>query len=172
MGDNSYQDVKSITDSIYSGKLKNPTAEIFLEILNKYRIKLRQKDGVFDHITYSISKSQKDCILIGIRYRKKDCTFTEDHFLFQKIFGFLLKIGFLLKKNILIICYLRPNFLFRYRCIKTSDDANTLHAIQKKYFIFVKTTLTLRQGCFKFPMFSCCSEMPTPNNCLIGALRV
>lgn len=84
MKDNSYRDMKIVTDSIYSGKLKNPTAEDFLEILNKYGIGLRQKDGVFNHITYSIPKSQKDCILIGVRYSKKDHTFTEDHFLFQK----------------------------------------------------------------------------------------
>lgn len=86
MKNDSYQEIKNITDSIYSGKLKNPT-EIFLEVLYKYGIKLRQKDGIFDHITYSIPKSQKDCILIGIRYKKKDNTFTEDHFLFQKNFS-------------------------------------------------------------------------------------
>lgn len=86
MKDNSYQDIKKITDSIYSGRLKNPTAEIFLETLNKYGVKLRQKDGAFDHITYSIPQSQKDCILIGVRYKKKNNTFTEDHFLFQKNF--------------------------------------------------------------------------------------
>lgn len=86
MSDNSYQEIKKITDSIYNGELKNPTAEIFLEILNKYGVKLRQKDGVFYHITFSIPQSQKDCILIGVRYKKKDNNFTEDHFLFQKNF--------------------------------------------------------------------------------------
>lgn len=86
MKDNSYQEIKNVTDSIYSGKLKNPTAEVFLEILNKHGVKLRQKDGAFDHVTYSIPQSQKDCILIGVRYKKKDDTFTEDHLLFQKYF--------------------------------------------------------------------------------------
>lgn len=87
MKNNSYDEIKSITDSIYSGRLQKPTAEIFLVVLNKYGIRLRQKDGVFDHITYSIPNSQKNCILIGIRYKKKDATFTEDHFLFQKNFS-------------------------------------------------------------------------------------
>ena len=49
-------------------------------------MRLRQRDGIFDHITYSIPQSQKDCILIGVRYKKKDSTFTEDHFLFPKNF--------------------------------------------------------------------------------------
>lgn len=84
MKDDSYGEIKHITDSIYSGSLEKPTAEIFLKVLNKHGIKLRQKDGVFDHVTYSIPTSAKDCILIGLRYKKKDGTFTEDHFLFQK----------------------------------------------------------------------------------------
>lgn len=49
MEDGSFKEIKNITDSIYNGKLKHPTAKIFLEILHKYGVRLRRDDGVFDH---------------------------------------------------------------------------------------------------------------------------
>ena len=83
MKDTSYDEIKALTDSIYGGT-GNPDAADFISVLNKNGITLRQKDGQFYELTYSIPISQTNCILIGIRYTKKDGTHTEDHFLFEK----------------------------------------------------------------------------------------
>ena len=55
-----------------------------MDLLKEYGIKLRNKDGVFAYLTYSIPISKKDAIVLGLRYIKKDNTYTEDLFLFQK----------------------------------------------------------------------------------------
>lgn len=80
---NSYRQLKIITDEYYANKRTTVKSDI-IKILTKNNIKSREKDGKFYSITVSIPKSRKDCILIGIRYLKKDQSFTEDHFLFEK----------------------------------------------------------------------------------------
>ena len=79
----SYEEIKAITDGIYGGTLE-PQAHLFIEVLNKHGIQLRDKDGKFLELTYSIPTSVANSILIGIRYVKDDGTHTEDHFLFEQ----------------------------------------------------------------------------------------
>lgn len=83
IAETSYEEIKAITDGIYAGTI-TPQAHLFIEVLNKYGIKLREKDGKFLELTYSIPKSVQNSILIGIRYTKDDGTHTEDHFLFEQ----------------------------------------------------------------------------------------
>jgi len=81
--DNSYDELKNITDEMYSGKRQKFAADV-LKLLFKYGIKIRQKDGRLYQVNISIPKSRGHSILVGLRYIKKDETFTEDHFLFEK----------------------------------------------------------------------------------------
>ena len=83
IAETSYEEIKVITDAIYAGNIQ-PQAHLFIEVLNKYGIKLRDKDGKFLELTYSIPKSIPNSILIGIRYVKDDGSHTEDHFLFEQ----------------------------------------------------------------------------------------
>ena len=82
MKDKSYNDLKKITDNIYSGSVKKWASKV-LDILGGNKIKTRQRDGLLYSINLSISKSKGDCILVGLRQVKKDKLFTEDHFLFE-----------------------------------------------------------------------------------------
>lgn len=79
----SYPELKSITDAIYSGK-RIKFAKNVVEILSKHGIRLRQKDGKLHSVNISIPKSKTNTILVGLRYIKKDRTYTEDHFLFEQ----------------------------------------------------------------------------------------
>lgn len=83
MSDISYLDLKAITDAVYSGS-KDQWARNVVDILRKYNIKLRQKDGRLYSVNISIPKSKSNCILVGLRYIKNDKTYTEDHFLFEE----------------------------------------------------------------------------------------
>ncbi len=81
--DNSYNELKSITDKYYTdGQM--PPYYIFIELLKKYNINIRNKDGFLVECTFSIPKSKNNSIALGIRYQKIDGTPTEDLFLFQK----------------------------------------------------------------------------------------
>lgn len=61
-----------------------PDIYIFVDLLKKYKIKLRKKDGKLHEVTFSIPKSKKNSIVLGFRYEKKDGSFSEDLFLFQE----------------------------------------------------------------------------------------
>lgn len=80
---NPYNELKSLTDAVYSGKQEKYGKQV-IGILSKYSIRKRQKDGVLHSINISIPRSKKDSILVGLRYLKKDKTYTEDHFLFKR----------------------------------------------------------------------------------------
>jgi len=81
--DNSYKELKSITDKYYTdGQM--PPKGIFVDLLNRHGINLRNKDGVLQETTVSVPKSRKDALVLGVRYKKNDETFSEDLFLFQK----------------------------------------------------------------------------------------
>lgn len=87
--DTSYEELKAITDHQYevleqTGKITLDFHQQIVDLLNKYGIKLRQKDGTNPKATFSIPTSRPDVFVIGIRYLKQDGTKTEDHFLFQK----------------------------------------------------------------------------------------
>lgn len=55
-----------------------------IKLLEKYGFKLRQKDGVLYSIIISYPKTIQNSIVVGLRYVKKDGTYTEDHFLFTE----------------------------------------------------------------------------------------
>jgi len=83
MSDNSYNQLKKITDEFYSDK-RNKYAQDVLILMSNYNIKPRQKDGALHSVNISIPKSKPDSILVGLRYIKQDKTCTEDAFLFEK----------------------------------------------------------------------------------------
>lgn len=78
-----YEELKAITDQYYTD-WQMPKIGIFVDLLNKYGINLRDKDGVLHEITFSVPKSINNALVLGVRYQKKDGTFSEDLFLFQK----------------------------------------------------------------------------------------
>ncbi len=81
--DNSYEEFKSITDKYYTD-WQMPDIDVFVKLLNRHGIKLRDKDGALHEATFSVPKSMKDALVLGIRYQKKGGTFSEDLFLFRK----------------------------------------------------------------------------------------
>lgn len=85
--DTSFTELKQITDEVYrklekTGKII-PYGSRVVALLNKYDIKLRQKDGKLAQINISIPKTVQG-IVVGLRYTKNDNTKTEDLFLFQE----------------------------------------------------------------------------------------
>lgn len=81
--DTSFDELKIITDQVYSG---NPSADFHQRIVNllaNHRIRLRQKDGSNPNVTISHPTSLPGSMVIGLRYTKRDGTKTEDHFLFR-----------------------------------------------------------------------------------------
>jgi hypothetical protein len=80
---NPYEEFKRITDKYYTN-WQMPDIGVFIDLLDQYGIKLRQKDGELHEATFSVPKSRKDAIVLGMRYQKKDGTFSEDLFLFEK----------------------------------------------------------------------------------------
>jgi len=82
MADNSYHELKTITDDFYAGK-RNKYGREVVGLLERYGIKIRNKDGVIHSVNISIPKSRPNCILVGLRYVKNDNSYTEDHFLFE-----------------------------------------------------------------------------------------
>jgi hypothetical protein len=80
---NSHTELKTYTDKYYAGQINSK--DIFREahqLLSKYGIRLRQKDGKDPVMTISIPKSCEG-IVIGIRYVKNSGRNTEDHFLLR-----------------------------------------------------------------------------------------
>lgn len=84
-GNTTFNELKQITDEVYSGK-RTGWAQDAGNVLFKFKkgFKLRQDDGQLVQTNFSIPKSKPDCFVIGLRYIKRDQTFTEDHFLFEK----------------------------------------------------------------------------------------
>lgn len=84
--DNSYKEFKAITDKYYTN-WQMPNIQVFINLLANYGIKLRQKDGKLHEATFSVPKSLKDALVLGMRYFKKDKSYSEDLFLFRKNFS-------------------------------------------------------------------------------------
>jgi len=79
----SYDELKVITDGYYSGSLSlHDTLKSIYQLLLRYIVSLRRDDGSHSQMTVSIPKSCTG-IVIGIRYVKKSGAQTEDHFLFR-----------------------------------------------------------------------------------------
>jgi len=81
--ENSYEEFKAITDKYYTD-WQIPGIDIFIALLDRHIIKLRKKDGELHEATFSVPKSMGDALVLGLRYQKKDRTFSEDLFLFRK----------------------------------------------------------------------------------------
>lgn len=84
--DTSFDELKAITDQLYSG---NPiTHTVFhqrvIDLLANHEIKPRQKEGSNPQVTISHPTSLPGSMVVGLRYTKLDGTKTEDHFLFQQ----------------------------------------------------------------------------------------
>lgn len=63
-----------------AGEIEGMDREI-LNMLSKHNINIRKDDGDMVQINLSIPKIFNNNLVIGIRYIKRDETFTEDHFL-------------------------------------------------------------------------------------------
>jgi hypothetical protein len=83
--DTSFDELKSITDSIYAGNepSRNEFHNSVVNLLANHGIRLRQKDGSSPIVTISHPISLPGSMVVGIRYTKLDGSKTEDHFLFQ-----------------------------------------------------------------------------------------
>ena len=83
----SYFELKQITDKVYNEISQNRPqpyyAEEVVNLLARYKIILRQKDGVLHQVNISIPTSVSNAIVVGLRYIKNDGSKTEDLFLFQ-----------------------------------------------------------------------------------------
>ena len=79
----SYIELRSITDAVYGGEME--LSDAFKEayaLLNKYGIRLRDKDGQAPVMT--LSPPDDDTLVMGIRYLKDSGRTTEDHFIFRR----------------------------------------------------------------------------------------
>ena len=63
-----------------AGEIEGMDREI-INLLSKHNINIRKDDGDMVQINLSIPKILINDLVIGLRYIKKDKTFTEDHFL-------------------------------------------------------------------------------------------
>lgn len=79
----SYYDFKAITDQYYTD-WQMPSLQVFVNLLTKYGIELRGKDGTLHEGTFSVPKTESDALVLGMRYKKNDGSFSEDLFLFRK----------------------------------------------------------------------------------------
>ena len=80
---NSYCEIKKISDAIYSG-VGDSFAPGMRKVIEKYGTKIRPNPHIPWAMTFSIPTSLKNAFVVGIRYKKPDGTFTEDHILFQR----------------------------------------------------------------------------------------
>lgn len=79
----SYEELKAITDKYYTD-WQMPSVNVFTDLLARHGVRLRQKDGVLHEVTFSVPKSVQNGLVLGLRYRKRDGSFSEDPFLFQE----------------------------------------------------------------------------------------
>lgn len=82
--DTSFDELKAITDQVYSGHVPANFHRRIVDLLVSHGIGLRQKDGSDPKVTISHPTSLLGSMVIGLRYTKLDGTKTEDHFLFQQ----------------------------------------------------------------------------------------
>lgn len=85
--DQSYTELKEITDRVYEGQAEGKQinfAKDVVNLLGRYGIRLRQKDGILHQVNISIPTSVANAIVVGLRYSKSNGSKTEDLFLFQQ----------------------------------------------------------------------------------------
>ncbi len=78
-----YSALEDIWKRHLSGEVVDIEREV-LGLLSRQDIKIRQDDGDVKQINLSIPTSTEHAFVIGLRYIKRDGTYTEDHFLCQK----------------------------------------------------------------------------------------
>ncbi len=79
----SYLELRTITDAVYAGKMELSDAfKKAYALLNKYGIRLRDKDGQAPIMT--LSPADDNTLVMGIRYLKDSGRTTEDHFIFRR----------------------------------------------------------------------------------------
>lgn len=81
--DTSFEELKNITDAIYSGNIPADFHDQIIALLDRHGIRIRQDDGIDPKVTISHPTSQSGSMVVGLRYTKNDGTKTEDLFLFQ-----------------------------------------------------------------------------------------
>ena len=59
-------------------------SSVILDILSENNIRPRTDDGKLDHSTISVPTSRNNELALGLRYSKRDGTYAEDIFLFEK----------------------------------------------------------------------------------------
>ena len=75
--------LKKIRDRYVTGYIINIKQDI-IDLLLKHGYKIRQDDGNMIQINLSFPASDMNELVIGLRYMKKDSTYTEDHFICSK----------------------------------------------------------------------------------------
>ena len=53
-------------------------------LLQRHGIRLRHNDGELMQITFSVPTIAQSSLVLGLRYRNRDSSFTEDHFLCRR----------------------------------------------------------------------------------------
>lgn len=81
--DTSFEELKAITDAIYSGNIPVDFHYQIIALLDRHGIGIRQDDGIDPKVTISHPTSQPGSMVVGLRYTKEDGSKTEDLFLFQ-----------------------------------------------------------------------------------------
>jgi hypothetical protein len=84
---NPYDVLKTYTDEYYSNQSKENGKAVFskaIELLQNQDTSLRPGTHKIVDKTFSIPASKKNCFVLGIRYKKPNGTYTEDHFLFEE----------------------------------------------------------------------------------------
>jgi hypothetical protein len=77
-----FEELKAIMDRAYETPERDFAIKV-LALLKKNGIQQRQDDGKLVAVTFSIATSgEPDTFVVGLRYRKRDQSFTEDTFIF------------------------------------------------------------------------------------------
>lgn len=85
--DRSYLELKEITDRVYEELAQGihiSWKDEVIDLLERYGIRLRQKDGTLHQVNISIPTSVDNAIIIGLRYIKNNGSKIEDLFLFEQ----------------------------------------------------------------------------------------
>lgn len=80
---NTYFTVEEIWNKCLAGE-RQDLVSASLNLLSAHDIKIRTDDGELKQITISKPTSAANTFVLGLRYLKKDATYTEDHFVCRK----------------------------------------------------------------------------------------
>jgi hypothetical protein len=80
---NTYSSLEEIWNRYLAGERQN-LMSASLNLLSAHGIQMRTNDGELKQITISKPTSVKNTFVLGLRYLKKDASYSEDHFVCQK----------------------------------------------------------------------------------------